>query len=56
MATRNEQWLEDLDDLINRVPDLYMPPAVRDNLMSRLEELQEEVEQHMTLRSTEWEA
>ena len=56
MATRNEQWLEDLDDLINRVPDLFLPNAVREQIMTRLEDLQEEVEQQMTLRSTEWEA
>jgi hypothetical protein len=56
MATRNEQWLEDLDNLIWQVPSLFLPEPVRDSIMSKLETLQEEIQEQIELRSTDWEA
>ena len=56
MANKNTTWLEDLDDLINRIPDLYIPEPARDRLMQRMEAIQEEVLDQIDLRSTEWEA
>jgi hypothetical protein len=55
MATRNEQWLEDLDNLICQVPSLFLPEPVRDNIMLQLEALQEDIQEQIELRSTDWE-
>lgn len=54
--TRNDQWLEDFDNLINQVPSLYLPDPVRDTIMARLEQVQEEIQEEFELRSTDWEA
>lgn len=56
MATRTEQWLEDLDNLICQVPSLFLPEPVRDSIMSKLETLQEDIQEQIELRSTDWEA
>jgi hypothetical protein len=56
MATKIQQWLEDFDDLINRVPDLYIPEAIKDHITDRLEQIQLEVTEQVELRSTDWEA
>jgi hypothetical protein len=56
MATRNEQWLEDLDNLIWQVPGLYLPELVHGSIMSKLEALQEDIQEEFELRSTDWEA
>lgn len=56
MATNQAQFLEDLDDLINRLPDLYLPAPVVDHLMVKFEELQEELLEQIELRSTDWES
>jgi len=55
MATRNEQWLEDFDNLIYQVPGLFLPEPVRDNIMLQLEALQEDIQEQIELRSTDWE-
>ena len=52
----NDQWLEDFDNLINQVPSLYLPEPVRDTIMARLEQVQEEIQEEFELRSTDWEA
>lgn len=54
MTTRLAQWMEDLDDLINRVPDLYIPDPVKEEVINRLEEIQEEVTEQAELRSVDW--
>lgn len=56
MAQRNDQWLEDLDNLICQVPSLFLPEPVRDAIMAKLERVQEEIQEEMELRSTDWEA
>lgn len=56
MTTRNDQWLEDLDDLISQVPGLFLPEPVRDTIMAKLELVQEEIQEQIELRSTDWEA
>jgi hypothetical protein len=56
MATRLAQWQEDFDDLINRVPDLFLPEAIKDHIIARLEVIQEEINEQVELRSTDWEA
>jgi hypothetical protein len=54
MATRNDQWLEDLDNLINQVPSLFLPEPIKDDIMLKLETLQEEIQEQIELRSTDW--
>jgi hypothetical protein len=54
MATMQEKWLEDLDDLINRVPDIYLPEPIADNLIAKLEEIQQDVLEQIELRSSDW--
>jgi hypothetical protein len=56
MATKQSQWLEDLDNLINTVPDIYLPAPVAERVMAQLEEIQEQVLEQIDLRSTEWES
>lgn len=56
MATRREQWLEDFDDLITRMSDLYLPEPLKDKFQLRLEELQEEINEQMELRSVDWDS
>jgi hypothetical protein len=56
MATRNEQWLEDFDNLIYQVPGLFLPEPVRDAILAKLEQVQEEIQEEFELRSTDWEA
>jgi hypothetical protein len=56
MPTKQAQWLEDLDDLINRLPDIYLPEPVVDSIMEQLETVQDEVTEQIELRSTDWEA
>lgn len=55
MANRQEQWLEDLDELINRIPDIHLPPHVATKVEEYLTQVQEDVSEQMDLRSTEWE-
>lgn len=55
MAHTNEQWLEDLEVLICQVPSLYLPEPVRDNILLQLEALQEDIQEQIELRSTDWE-
>ena len=54
MATKQAQWLEDLDDLINRVPDIYLPEPIAEKLIAELEEIQEDVLEQIELRSSDW--
>ena len=56
MAHRNNEWMEELDNLINQVPSLFLPEPVRDRIMARLEAMQEEIQEEMELRSTDWNA
>jgi hypothetical protein len=53
---RNDQWLEDLDQLICQVPSLFLPEPVRDAIMLKLENIQEEISEQIELQSTDWEA
>lgn len=55
MAGKQEQWLEDLDDLINRIPDIYLPPHVALKVEEYMTQVQEDVTEQIELRSTEWE-
>lgn len=55
MSKPQEQWLEDLDELINRIPDIYLPPHVATKVEEYLTQVQEEVSEQADLRSTEWE-
>jgi hypothetical protein len=52
---RRLDWLEELDDLINRVPDLRLPGPVADQLQEQLAQIEETVNEQFELRSTEWE-
>jgi len=56
MPTKQAQWLEDLDDLINRLPDIYLPEPVVNSIMEQLETVQDEVTEQIELRSTDWES
>jgi len=56
MTHRNDQWLEDFDNLICQVPSLFLPEPVRDSIMQKLENLQEEIQEEFDLRGTDWEA
>lgn len=56
MTHRNDQWLEDFDNLICQVPSLFLPEPVRDSIMQKLENLQEEIQEEFELRSTDWES
>lgn len=56
MATKQQQWLEDLDELINRIPDIYLPPHVANKVEEYLTQVQEDVTEQIELRSTEWES
>jgi len=56
MTRRNDKWLEDFDDLICQVPELFLPEPVRDSILQRLELLQEEILEEIELRSTDWPA
>jgi len=56
MTHRNDQWLEDFDNLICQVPSLFLPEPVRESIMQKLENLQEEIQEEFELRSTDWEA
>lgn len=51
---RNDQWLEDLDQLICQVPSLFLPEPVRDAIMLKLENIQEEISDQIELQSTDW--
>lgn len=52
---RRLDWLEDLDDLMNRLSDLRLPEPVADQLASQLSAVEETVIEQFELRSTEWE-
>jgi hypothetical protein len=54
LATKTAQWIEDLDDLINRVSDLYISEPVRDDITSRLEQILEDIQEEVILRDTGW--
>lgn len=56
MTTRQQTWLENLDELINTVPDLYLPTPVAERIMDQLSVIQEEIVEQIELRSTDWEA
>jgi len=51
---RNDQWLEDFDQLICQVPSLFLPEPVRDAIMLKLENIQEEISDQIELQSTDW--
>jgi len=53
---RNDQWLEDFDQLICQVPSLFLPEPVRDAIMLKLEAVQEEISDQIELQSTDWSA
>jgi len=53
---RNEQWLEDFDQLICQVPSLFLPEPVRDAILLELENIQEEISAQIELQSTDWAA
>lgn len=55
MARPQEQWLEDLDELINRIPDIYLPPNIATKVEEYLTQVQEDVAEQIELRSTDWE-
>ena len=56
MSTRQQDWLEELDNLINSVPDIYLPAPVAERIMEQLTEVQEQVQEQIELRSTDWES
>jgi hypothetical protein len=55
MANRRDTWLEELDDLISRMPDLGLPEPVVDKLIEKLDEVVDEMQAQFDLRSTDWE-
>lgn len=55
MANRRDEWLEELDDLISRMPDLGLPEPVVDKLIEKLDEVVDEMQSQFELRSTDWE-
>lgn len=52
--TKTEQFLEDVDDLANRVYDLPIPSKVKDRVAELIDEINHALEEQNTLRSTEW--
>lgn len=53
---RTDQFLEDIDDLANRVHDLPIPVQAQDRIASLIEEITAVLEDQDQLRSTDWEA
>jgi hypothetical protein len=49
-----DKFLEDVDDLSNRVYDLYIPEKTKDRIAALIEEVAYILEEQTTLRSTEW--
>jgi hypothetical protein len=56
MATRRDEWMEELDDLISRLPDLGLPEPVVDMIIEKLDLVVDEIQEQFDLRSTDWEA
>lgn len=50
------QFLEDIDDLANRVHDLPIPAQAQDRIATLIEEIADMLEDQDQLRSTDWEA
>jgi hypothetical protein len=55
MSNRRDEWLEELDDLINRLHDLGFPEPIAHKIESYLTQVQEDVQEQIELRSTDWE-
>jgi hypothetical protein len=55
MATRRDGWMEELDDLINRLPDLGLPEPIIDTISGKLDAVADEIQEQFDLRSTDWE-
>jgi len=53
---RTDQFLEDIDDLANRVHDLPVPVQAQDCVAALIEEIVDILEEQDQLRSTDWEA
>lgn len=53
---RVDQFLEDIDDLANRVHDLPIPVQAQDRIAGLIEEITNILEDQDQLRSTDWEA
>ena len=53
---RTDQFLEDIDDLANRVHDLPIPSQAQDRIAGLIEEITAILEDQDQLRSTDWEA
>jgi hypothetical protein len=53
---RIDQFLEDIDDLANRVHDLPVPAQAHDRIAALIEEITDILEDQDQLRSTDWEA
>ena len=49
-----DKFLEDVDDLANRVYDLPVPVQAKDKVADLLEQVTYLLEEQATLRSTEW--
>ena len=54
MTTRRAQWLEDLDDLINRIADINLPDPIAEAVEVTLAQLQEDILEQIDLPSTDW--
>jgi len=53
---RTDQFLEDIDDLANRVHDLPVPVQAQERIAGLIEEIVDILEEQDQLRSTDWEA
>ena len=51
---KQAEWLEDLDELINRIADINLPGPVAEKIENQLTDLQEQVLEQIELRSTDW--
>ena len=49
-----DKFLEDVDDLANRVYDLPIPLKVKDRVAELIEKMTAELEDQADVRSTEW--
>jgi len=51
-----DKFLEDVDDLANRVYDLPIPNKIKDSVAALIEQITHELEEQADVRSTEWDA
>lgn len=56
MSNRRDEWLEELDELINKLPDLGLPEPIVNKLIEKLDEVVDEMQEQFELRSTDWES